>query len=419
MIGTGNEKQQESAAVRDDVRPFWLVVGTLGVVAALGALSAMAMNAFLPFISEDLGHSVPVLGQITTVAVLLGAGIGLIGGPLADRYGQRRFLIFGAVAVIVAAAGTALAMSVGVLFIARLATAFSSGFLGGTPVAMAAVLYSGPQRRKAVSGVFAGMAGGPVVGLPILTFIGSLTSWRGAFATLAVFGVATIWLLVLALPGAAKTGHPSPAFRMSEVLTAYLPLLGDRGMRTLYIASFLRSTCWMAILMYFGAFLRDQFGSGVGAIGLALMVAGGGFFLGSVAAGSWLKHVPLRPLYGFTSVTLAPIVIAVVAIPVNAAVSAALLTAAAVVASIGNICLTTLLAEETPAGITTTQGLNATVTKLATAAGSAIGGALIVVGGYATLGIGLAGLTVLSAALVVWPVFASRAGATTIEGSRV
>ncbi|HUG16306.1 MAG TPA: MFS transporter, partial [Thermomicrobiales bacterium] len=117
------------------VRPFWLVVGALGLTSGLGALNGMSLSAFLPFISEDLGYSVPVLGQVTTITLLLGACLGLIGGPLADHYGQRRFLLLGTGAVVVTAIGTALATGFGMLLVARLGSAFSGGLLLGTPMA--------------------------------------------------------------------------------------------------------------------------------------------------------------------------------------------------------------------------------------------------------------------------------------------
>ena len=65
----------------------WIVVAALASTAFLGPLNSMALNAFLPFIADDLDTSVPVLGQITTMVFLLGALNGLLIGPLADRYG--------------------------------------------------------------------------------------------------------------------------------------------------------------------------------------------------------------------------------------------------------------------------------------------------------------------------------------------
>jgi hypothetical protein len=52
---------------------FWPAVVVISLAAFCGTMNNMSLNAFLPFISGDLGQSVPVVGQITTVVLLLGA----------------------------------------------------------------------------------------------------------------------------------------------------------------------------------------------------------------------------------------------------------------------------------------------------------------------------------------------------------
>ena len=65
----------------------------------LGALTSVALGPFLPVIARDLRTSVPLLGQTATAALLSAAVLGLIVGPLADRYGHRRLLLAGLWAV--------------------------------------------------------------------------------------------------------------------------------------------------------------------------------------------------------------------------------------------------------------------------------------------------------------------------------
>ncbi|HUG16666.1 MAG TPA: MFS transporter, partial [Thermomicrobiales bacterium] len=278
--------------------------------------------------------------------------------------------------------------------------------------------FSGAQRRRAIGWILAGMAGAPIVGLPLLTSIAEVTSWRFAFAVLATIAAAASGLLVLTLPGSTSTLAGRDRFMMKGVLSAYRPLFADRRMRPLYMASLCRAMGWMTYLMYFGAFLHHSFGAGPRTIGLALMFAGGGFFAGSFAAGNWVRDMPLRPLYGVAAIAIAPVVTIAMALPVSVVVSTALLTTAAFAASASNVFLTTLLANETPVGSTTTQGMNTACVGIGCASGSAIGGALIVLGGYALLGVGLAGFMVLSAALSTRPSSMTRADRSAIEGSR-
>ncbi|HUG16670.1 MAG TPA: MFS transporter [Thermomicrobiales bacterium] len=409
---------QPELSVTDSSRRFWLVVATLGFAAAIGALNGMSVNVFLPFIAEDLGSSVPVIGQMLTIVFLLGAGMVLITGPLADWFGQRRFLLVGMVTVGITAAGAALAQDVSEFVIARLASTFASAVLISTSLAMAATLYDGQQRRQAISWIVASTAGAPIVGVPILTSIASMTSWRGAFIALVLVSAAASGVIALLVPGPTGAQRHDIPFRMSEFLAAYPPLLTDRSMRPLYLSVLLRSIGWMGCLLYFGAYLRHAYAADHRAIGWAFMAAGGGFLVGSVFAGSMLKNVELRPLYSVASFTIAPCTAIAMLFPISIIASVAAFSGAAICASIGQSSMATLLADTTPAGRNSTMSLNTAVASLGTAGGSLIGAVLIVVGGYALLGVGLAGFTALSAVLVVWPAIVSRAGSVTIEGSR-
>jgi MFS transporter, DHA1 family, inner membrane transport protein len=384
-------------------RSFWLVIATLGLTAFLGTLNNMSLGAFLPFIADDLERSVPVLGQISTAVLILGAATSLVVGPLADQYGLRRFLLFGSVTVVVTAAGTALAGSFGMLLAARLVSAFSGGILLGISLSMVAVLFDGQARRKAMSWVFAGGAVAPVLGVPLLTVIGSLTSWRGAFVVLAVAGLVITGLVLLALPGSIAAPQTGAPFHLRGLLDAYRPLLRDRTTLAIYASSFTRAACWLGFLVYLGAFLFDVYGADARAIGWAYMLAGAGFLLGSVVVGEQLKNVGLRTVFGIASAVTAPLFCIALVLPLGLAVSVAFLTIVSALGGATAVGLTTLLADESPGGGATTMGLNSAVRNLGTGAGAALGGALIALGGYPALGLGLSGLLVISTFLIWQP----------------
>lgn len=79
-------------------------------------------------------------------------------------------------------------------------------------------------------------------------------------------------------------------------------------------------------------------------------------------------------------------------IPVGLAAAFALMAAISFVAAVSAVCLNTLLQNETSAGQATKSGLGTMMIGLGSAAGGALGGALIAVGGFPALGIGLPGL---------------------------
>src|SRR5918998_6878091 len=67
-----------------------LTIPALGLSGFLAILSQSALGPFLPLIAEALGTSVSLLGQVPAASMLLASFLGLVIGPLADQYGQRR-----------------------------------------------------------------------------------------------------------------------------------------------------------------------------------------------------------------------------------------------------------------------------------------------------------------------------------------
>src|SRR5687767_11726118 len=82
---------------------------TLCAIAFVAYLNQLMLWPFYVDVARDLDIPIPLLGQTTTLAVLVSAALGLVIGPLADHVGHRRTLLFGATGVVISAFGTALA----------------------------------------------------------------------------------------------------------------------------------------------------------------------------------------------------------------------------------------------------------------------------------------------------------------------
>lgn len=375
------------------------VLLALCVASFLGTLSFVAPAPFFPVMAPDLDTTIPLLGQVVTAVLCLGSVLGLVVGPLADEYGHRRLMVIGMIAVAVAMLGVGLAPSYPALLGTTPAGGLGGAIVVALPPAIAGTRFTGAARRRAIGWTVAAMAIAAVGGVPVLMAIGGSAGWRPVFVGVGLLALGAAWLVAAALPRDAE--RTSATLRMGGLLAAYRPLLRHRPTLRLFGATALRTACWIGLLTYFGAFLVEELGLGSGQVGIAYMLGGAGYSLGSVATGGQFAGLHLRPLTTASNAGMGLLVGLIVALPLGPVATVALLSLAAFVGAIGSVGLTALLVAETPAGAATTMGLNGAVFSLGAAGGAAAGGLLLALGGYDALGLGLP-VFALAAALLVW-----------------
>jgi predicted MFS family arabinose efflux permease len=390
-----------------------LVLVILCLAMFTSGMNAIGLQPFLVDIGADLDTSVPAVGQAVTVTLLMSAFSGLIAGPVADHFGHRRLMIGGALILAVSAAGTALAPNYLSFMGARLIGGTSLALLNGLSLAIAGSYFAGEARRRALSITVGAMSGTAILGVPLLSWIGDVLSWRWAFGSIGVVAI----LLVVPLNRYIPLTVPARgSFQLMQILRAYRPLLQQRDVVALYVGSFLRAIFWMGILTYFGAFMIEVYGLTLQQVGLTYMFGGIGFLLGSVASGGRLGRFNHRVL--FTVVTLiGGLFFGLTYIaPFGAITAVLLLTTGGFFGAIGWVLLNTMLANESKAGSGTTMSLNTAIFNLGSATGGAVGGGILVVGGYASLGYVLPIFAVIASVIVL--VSTRMAGAQVSESTR-
>ncbi|RIK42807.1 MAG: hypothetical protein DCC58_10515 [Chloroflexi bacterium] len=386
-------------------RRSWFIVGTLALTVFVTTSNGASLGAFLPQLAADLDTSVPVLGQISTAVFIVSAVVSLFTGPLADHYGKRRMIAYGMALLAVSTFGTALAPSYGWFLLGRLFSAFSAGFIVGNTLALTSTLYAGDDRRRALSWVTAGTASAPIAGVPLLALLASVSSWRVAYIAVAGVSLAVLALLYrFVFDDGARTHE---RFSTATFFAAYQPLLAARPMLWIFTASALRATSWVCLLTYLGAFLDDTLGLGVREIGWAYMLGGAGYFAGTKLAGMQLGGLSLRVLYGVSTLAMGTLLALAFLLPPNGVQIALALVLAAGCSGVGWVMLVTLMSAETPAGQASTMSLNAVFFAAGAALGSFAGGGLLVLGGFAALGLGLF-LFSAASSLLLWPPVVAR-----------
>jgi predicted MFS family arabinose efflux permease len=376
----------------------WRVMLPLCLTVFAILVHGAALSPLAADVADDLGTTVPLVGQVVTM-ILAGMGVvAVIVGPIADHIGHRRTIVLGLATLLVSAVVMGLAPTIWIMLFGGLIAGVGASIIG-IPFAVAATRWSGDGQQRALSRVQSAQTLGSIVGAPILTAIASATLWRGAYAVIIVTYAIAILLVRRYIAPDQRRG--AGRFSMQMVLDAYRPLVSDPGMRHLYMASAARGMGWFGPLIYLGAFYVDVHGLSLRQVGLALMAGSCGVFLGSIAAGEWLRGFDSRRIYSMTTAALAVAFLMVFTLPLSAIATVIMMTAATFCAGIGWVNLTTLLASSSPAGKGTTMTLNVSVYTLASSVSVAIGGLLIDLGGYMLLGVVFPAVVLLSA-IVIW-----------------
>lgn len=367
----------------------------------MAGMWGQAFAPLIPQIASDLNASVALIGQVSTVSlVMIGAG-SLFAGPIADRYGHRRCIINGLGISIIAAFLYAVAPTVLILFGAAMLGGLAFSMVHGVSFGVIVDSFTGDVRRQALSITQATVTSAGIIGAPIITSIASLIRWRGTFIVIALILAMALVLVARLVPEdnvEKRANTLSPRF----ILSGYRTLLGDKATRTLYLAAMLRAVAFGGPMIFLSAFLIDIHGYSLRDVGFALMATGAGIFLGNlVAGGRWLQRFDLRKVYMLATSVLGFGWFLVLTVQVPALAAVATVTLTFFIGGISYISRLTLLANISPALPATTMSLNTATLALGNAAGSAIAGLLLAIGGYELIGLAMPFISVI-AGLLVW-----------------
>lgn len=200
----------------------------LGALIALGPLTIDMYLPALPTITAEL-ETTQAAVQLTLTGTLIGLAAGqLLIGPLSDAVGRRRPLLLGTVLHVLASLAIVVAPNVGVLGALRVLQGL--GAAAGAVVALAVVrdLFTGRPAATLLSRLFLVMGVAPVLAPTLGGELLRVTSWRGVFVVLALYGAVLVPLVWKSLP------ETLPAERRSRpgvgtTLRTYRGLLHDRA----------------------------------------------------------------------------------------------------------------------------------------------------------------------------------------------
>ncbi|HEU5192943.1 MAG TPA: MFS transporter [Methylomirabilota bacterium] len=238
------------------VAPYGLVWAILVYAWIANYLIRMALSALLPPIMAEFGLTYAQAGLLSAAVFYAYTSMQLPAGALGDRLGRRRMVIAGVLLSAGASVFTGLAGTLTLLFVARLATGLSQGFLFSNDRVIIAAT-TPPGRIALGQGIsFSGPGLGTTLGLVLAGYLGTLLPWRHVFLLFAfppLLAALMIWRWIPEPPRA--TAAADPAWPFQRVLrTRDFWLLAISGMVPIYV-QFLLATWGPALFVEAG--VRD------------------------------------------------------------------------------------------------------------------------------------------------------------------
>jgi MFS transporter, DHA1 family, multidrug resistance protein len=258
----------------------------------LAGLSALTMNIFLPSLpgmAVYFGVPYGVMQQSVALYLALSAALQIVIGPISDRFGRRRVLIWSLVLFLFATVGTLLATTATMFLVFRMAQAvIASGMVLSRAVVRDMVA---DERAASMIGyVTMGMSLVPMVGPVIGGVLDDAFGWQANFALLLFLGIGVLALVWADLGETAVLRKVS----LMDQVRSYPGLLTSRRFWGYTLAAAFASGCFFAFLG--GApYVGDKvFGLSSTHVGALFALTAIGYAAGNFLAGRFSVRVGMN-----------------------------------------------------------------------------------------------------------------------------
>jgi MFS family permease len=165
----------------------WFVVAAAFAVTLVGFGSAYTFSAFVDSLQRDFAASRGSVSLVFSLAGFLYFGLGMVSGPLADRWGSRRLSMAGMLLVALGLCAASVARTLTEVYVAY-GLGIGLGVGCSYVPALGAVQRWFIRHRGLASGIaVSGIGVGTLVMPPLASLLVSTVGWRHAYLALGVF----------------------------------------------------------------------------------------------------------------------------------------------------------------------------------------------------------------------------------------
>jgi DHA1 family inner membrane transport protein len=375
------------------------------VVTASGSATA----PFLSAIATDLHTDLSAIAHLFSAQAITWGSSALVFGMISHRLGRRTTLITGVTVIGCIRVLFALSQSYTQAFTWQLLSGISGGAFMGVVFATASDHVPAGSRGRALSWVITGQSLSLVIGVPLVTLLGTFGGWRYA---LGIHGACTVLvglLLRWAIPPDVK--HVPQA---TPAATRLRSLLQPR-LLALMAAGTTERVCFAMLAVYLPTFLQRAYGVSLTSLAAALALVALGNLAGNVIGGRVADRTrSRRAVFATTLGTTAVLALPTLLWHPGLGVSVVLGFTYSLINAIGRPSLMAVLSDMPSELRGTLFGLNITMASMGWLLAGSVGATLLAAGGFPALGMFAAAMAALGSSLAL----ISRGAASPVSASR-
>ena len=288
-----------------------VVIAILFVVFFLGNSDNQMISPLLPLMAREYGMETGDVGRLIGPAYAMAAAlVALIVGPASDRFGRRRFLLYGS-----GLFGASLILvwcikDIHVLALTRFFTGLAAGTFSTCSTAYVGDHFPYERRGSAMSIVQSGYFAALVIGVPAGAGLGHWFGWRSGFVLFGCVSIAALVLIWTLLP---EDRHKLAEQHLSDNITRRFDNIRVAFQGSARIAAvtggFFVSAGFAGFIYYLGSWLNGAFGLNPGEVSLLFIVIGIASLIGAIAAGPVADRVGKRSVAIAATLALAVLLV--------------------------------------------------------------------------------------------------------------
>jgi predicted MFS family arabinose efflux permease len=282
---------------------------TLWLTVFCAASQTIIVTPILPEIGRALDVPEGLLGWLVSVYAFMLGAMALVIGPVSDRVGRRRILLYGATAMTGALLLHGLATSFESLLAVRAIAGAGGGVLSGAAVSYVGDYFPYAERGKATGIVMSGVAFGHIAGIPLGTILAHAYGFRTPFLMFAGVMVLALVLIWRVVPQ-PEVEREAEGLSVGGALRRYGELLRDSRIAAAAAVYFVMYFSLSLLVVYLPVWLTDLFGVS-GTFIASLFFVGGFASVGAgPVAGALSDRIGRRPLILGSCLGLAAVAVA-------------------------------------------------------------------------------------------------------------